>query len=116
MTVETAKAKLQESGFNVVCNAKDVASSIVIDQMPKAGAYLEAGSTIYLYTSQDEERKKVIVPNVETKSLDVAKNELRTARIKCYVRWLWNCYCSKYNCWNRGRNWNSCNNYCQRKC
>ena len=112
MTVESAKAKLEESGFNVSYNVEDISSSVVVDQMPKAGAYLGTGSSIYLYANQDEERQKVVVPNVETKSLNDAINELRTARIECYVRWFWNCYCSKYKCWNRSRDWNSCNNYC----
>ena len=112
MTVEAAKAKLEESGFNVSYNAEDISSSVVVDQMPKAGAYLGTGSSIYLYVSEDEERKKVIVPNLEAKSLNDAINELRAMRIECYVRWIWNCYCSKYKCWNRSRDWNSCNNYC----
>ena len=111
MTVEAAKAKLEESGFNVVCNVKDM-SNIVVDQMPKYGAYLEAGSTIYLYINKDEERKKVIVPDLEASSLNDAINKLREIRIKCYVRRFRNSYCSKYSCWNRSRNWHCCDNYC----
>ena len=77
LTVDNAKAELEKSGFTVVCNSPDTSADVVMDQMPMGGAYLEAGSIIYLYTSNEEERQKVPVPNVEGKPLEEAISELR---------------------------------------
>ena len=77
LTVDSAKAELEKSGFAVVYNSSDPSTDIIIDQMPKGGAYLEAGSTIYLYTSKDGERKKVVVPDLDGKSLQEAVESLR---------------------------------------
>ncbi len=75
MTVDSAREKLGESGFNIVCNGDG--SSVVLDQMPRSGAYLESGSTIYLYTVEGEEREKRVVPDVRGKSLSSAISDLR---------------------------------------
>ena len=77
LAVDSAKAELEKTGFTVVCNSQDPSTDIVVDQMPMGGAYLEAGSMIYLYTSKDEERQKVAVPNVEGKTLEDAISELK---------------------------------------
>lgn len=77
ITVDNARAELEKSGFTVICNSPDPSTDIVVDQMPMGGAYLEAGSIIYLYTSTDEERQKVPVPNLEGKPLEDAISELR---------------------------------------
>ena len=81
LTIESAKSKLEESGFSVVYQTEDITSSIVTDQMPKAGAYLEAGAVIYLYTSEDEVRTKVVVPDLKNKSLAQAVNELKSLNL-----------------------------------
>ena len=49
--------------------------------MPKSGAYLETGSVICLYTSETEERTKVIVPDLENKYLTDATNELKALNL-----------------------------------
>ena len=85
MTVENAKAKLEESGFVVICKEEDISSSIVIDQMPKGGAYLETGSIICLYTSEEEEKTKVAVPDLKNKSLEEALNELKSLNLNAIV-------------------------------
>jgi stage V sporulation protein D (sporulation-specific penicillin-binding protein) len=85
MTVASAKEKLEASGFNVVSKTDDENSSIVTDQMPKAGAYLEAGATIYLYTSEDEVRTSVQVPDVKNKSLNEAVSELKALNLNVVV-------------------------------
>jgi serine/threonine-protein kinase len=85
MTVATAKEKLEASGFNVISKTDDENSSIVTDQMPKAGAYLEAGATIYLYTSEDEVRTSVTVPDVKNKNLDEAVSELKAVNLNVVV-------------------------------
>lgn len=74
-SIESAKAKLEESGFVVICNEENMSSSIVVDQMPKGGAYLEAGAVIYLY-GNDEEKIFVNVPDVRNMPLEDAMNVL----------------------------------------
>ena len=53
--------------------------------MPKAGAYLEEGSIVYLYTSEEEERKKVVVPDLKNKSVSEATNELKNLNLNFVV-------------------------------
>lgn len=77
MSVDNAKSKLEEAGFNVICEETDADSSVVVDQMPKGGAYLETGSTVCLYTNENDERKKVIVPDLKNKTLSEAVEELQ---------------------------------------
>ena len=76
LTIANAKEKLESIGFNVVYNSEDI-ESIVIDQIPKVGAYLESDSTIFLYSNEEEEREKVKVPDLKNKSLNAAINELK---------------------------------------
>ena len=85
MTVASAREKLEATGFKVVSKAEDESSSIVTDQMPKAGAYLEAGATIYLYTSSDEVRTSVTIPDVENKTLEDAKSALKALNLNVIV-------------------------------
>lgn len=77
MTADSAIAKLEEAGFNVICRAEDTSSSVIVDQMPKGGAYLEAGSIICLYTSENEDRPNVIVPDLKDAYLEDAVAVLR---------------------------------------
>lgn len=77
MTADAARAKLEESGFNVICRAEDTASSVIVDQMPRGGAYLEIGSTICLYTNENEERPNIAVPDVRGMYWEDAVNLLR---------------------------------------
>jgi stage V sporulation protein D (sporulation-specific penicillin-binding protein) len=85
MTVAAAKEKLQSSGFNVVVNTDDENSSIVTDQMPKAGAYLESGATIYLYTSDSEVRTSITVPDVKNMSLSEAQKTLKDLNLNVTI-------------------------------
>ena len=86
MSVANAREKLQNSGFNVVVgNVSDEASTIVVDQMPKPGAYLEAGSTVYLYTSEDETKQMTTVPDLKSKTMDDAISDLRNMNLNYMV-------------------------------
>jgi len=85
MTVASAREKLQASGFNVICATDDENANTVVDQMPKPGAYLEAGATIYLYTSSNQERTSVEVPDVKSKSISEAVQELKKANLNVTV-------------------------------
>ena len=85
MTVASAREKLEQSGFAVIATAEDEASSLVTDQMPKGGAYLEAGANIYLYTNSDEVRASVKVPDVKNKTLNEAKSILKENNLNVMV-------------------------------
>ena len=79
MTIELAKAKLEENGFVVMYKNEDI-NSVVIDQMPKGGAYLEEGSIVSLYTN-DEEKETVTIPDLENMSLDEAIEVLKSLNL-----------------------------------
>ena len=104
MSVASAREKLQAIGFNVVSKVEDENVSIVTDQMPKPGAYLEAGATIYLYTSNDEVRTSVTVPDLKNKSLSEAVEELKSLNLNVTVDGeKRSSYTSKYYSRNRSR-------------
>lgn len=85
MTVALAREKLEQSGFNVQVATDDESSSIVTDQMPKAGAYLDEGSTVYLYISSNDVRTSVEVPDLKDKTLDEAKKILEDKHLNVSI-------------------------------
>ena len=85
MNVETAKAKLEENGFIVICRDENISYSVVVDQMPKGGAYLEEGSVVCLYTSENEEKINAIVPNLKNMSLEDAIDELKRLNLNAII-------------------------------
>lgn len=85
MTVDSAKQKLEEAGFAVICRAEDTTSSVITDQMPKGGAYLEVGSTICLYSNENEERVNVEVPDLRGAYIEDAANLLREMNLNVII-------------------------------
>lgn len=85
ITVAAAKEKLGANGFNVVVNVEDENASIVTDQMPKAGALLEKGATIYLYTKDNDVRTSVGVPDVKGKPMNEAIQTLKDNKLNVIV-------------------------------
>lgn len=85
ITVAAAREKLQVLGFNVVAKVEDENSSIVTNQMPKAGAYLEPGATVYLYTSDNDVRTSVTVPDLKGKSVDEAVQILKDSNLNLII-------------------------------
>lgn len=78
ITVNEAISKLRSLGFNVISNTPaDPAVTLVSEQVPKAGVNLEEGSIICLYTSSEEERVKVTVPDIKGMTMQEAQNVLR---------------------------------------
>ena len=81
-TVAEAKRVLNASGFNVQINiTTDENTTLISDQMPKAGIKLESGSTVYLYTVENEVRVSTTVPNVKGMSITAAKTALKAANL-----------------------------------
>ncbi len=85
MSVADARKKLEASGFSVVINVADEAASIVTDQMPKSGVYLESGAKVFLYTSENEVRSSISVPNVKGLSIEEAKAKLRAENLNVII-------------------------------
>lgn len=85
MSVSDARKKLEANGFSVIVNVNDEAASVVTDQMPKPGAYLESGSKVFLYTSDNEVRSSISVPNVKGYSIEEAKSKLRAENLNVII-------------------------------
>lgn len=78
ITVNEAISKLNNLGFNVISNTVlDPATALVNDQMPKAGVNLEEGAIICLYTSDDDEKVQVAVPDIRGMSATQAEATLK---------------------------------------
>lgn len=85
-TVAEAKKVLKESGFNVsVSSAGDENNTLVSEQVPKSGIYLEEGSTIYLYTSESSNKKTTKVPNIKGKTVAEATKILKDKNLNIKV-------------------------------
>ena len=85
-TVAEAKKILKESGFNISINISgDENTTLVTDQMPKAGIYLEEGSTIYLYTAENPNKASTKIPNIKGKSVEEATKILKNSRLNIKV-------------------------------
>lgn len=78
ITVNEAIAKLNALGFNVISKSSaDPATTLVSEQVPKAGVNLEEGASIYLYTSTDDERQQVTVPDIKGMTVTQAEATLK---------------------------------------
>ena len=85
-TVAEAKKVLKESGFNVsVSSSSDENNTLVSEQVPKSGIYLEEGSTIYLYTSESSSKKTTKVPNIKGKTVAEATKILKDKNLNIKV-------------------------------
>lgn len=85
LSVKDARIKLENAGYTVVETAEDDGVSIVTDQMPKSGIYLENGSKIFLYTNENEVRPSISVPNVKGLTIEEAKSKLRAENLNVVV-------------------------------
>ncbi|WP_039765299.1 stage V sporulation protein D [Caldicellulosiruptor sp. F32] len=82
MDIESAKKTVLDSKFNVkvVGNGKNV-----IDQIPRAGFMLKEGSTIVLFTVQNNE-SEVVVPNVVGLSMQDAQKVLTSNMLNIKIK------------------------------
>ena len=85
-SINEATALLQNLGFKVVAKeVQDPNATLVFDQVPKYGTSLEEGSVIYLYTSADEERNMVKVPNIKGMKAKEAANTLKSHNLNINI-------------------------------
>lgn len=84
-TLAQAKAILENAGFKVKSYAEGD-DTIIKDQMPKAGAYLQQGSVICLYDSDDiTSRTLVNIPNLKGLSVSEATSKLRSVNLNISI-------------------------------
>ena len=79
-TIAEARQALQNSGFKVVVDNGGDDNATVTEQVPKAGIYLESGSTIYLYPD-NQAKKQVAMPDLLNKSYSQAVETLKNANL-----------------------------------
>ena len=85
-TVAEAKKILKESGFNVnISISGDENTTLVTEQVPKSGIYLEEGSTIYLYTAENSTKSTTKVPNIKGKTVEEATRILKESKLNIKV-------------------------------
>ena len=85
LSVKDARTKLENAGYTVVVSVEDESTSIVADQMPKSGVYLDSGSKVFLYTSENEVRSSISVPNVKGLSIEDAKAKLKQENLNVII-------------------------------
>jgi len=83
-TVAEAKKALENVGFTAIISGSDT-SVIVTDQVPKPGTYLVKGSTINIYSSGNEARISVEVPNLKGMTYAQARNALKAKKLNINV-------------------------------
>jgi len=79
-TIAEAKSILQNSGFKIVTSEGSDDNSIVTEQVPKAGIYLEVGSTVYLYP-ENQSKTQVTIPDLLNKSYSQAVETLKNSNL-----------------------------------
>lgn len=83
-TVGKAKKILEEAGFTVSTNGAN--EDVITEQVPKKGTSLIEGSVIKLYTSDDETKVSVTVPDLKMKTLSQAKQLLKEKNLNIDVK------------------------------
>lgn len=86
-TLSEARKNLQALGFNVIITNEgvDANTTLVIDQVPKAGAALREDSVVCLYSSETDTRKKETVPDVTGMTTAGAINSLKSKNLNATI-------------------------------
>lgn len=83
-TVGEAKKILEEAGF--IVKTEGANEDIITEQVPKKGTNLIKNSIIKLYTSDDETKVSVTVPDLKMKTLSQAKQILKEKNLNIDVK------------------------------
>ena len=83
-TVGQAKKILEEAGFTVSTNGSD--EDVITEQMPRKGTSLIENSIIKLYTSEDETKVSVTVPDLKMKTISQAKQLLKEKNLNIDIK------------------------------
>lgn len=85
-TITEAKKVLEADGFKVKIKASgDPNSLLVKEQVPKPGISLVSGSTIILYSEENEVRTSVTVPDLKGMSAAQATNALKSKNLNIII-------------------------------
>lgn len=85
-TISVAKKTLQQLGFNSKVNIDGEDETVIItDQTPKSGVALTEGSVIYLYTTQNDARISVSVPNIKGMTISEATKVLKASNLNIQI-------------------------------
>lgn len=84
LTVEQATKTLKEQGFSIASDVELKASDIVKAQIPKSSAALMEGSTIRVYTT-DDQKQTTTVPDVRNMTASKAISKLQSANLNVRV-------------------------------
>lgn len=79
-TVAEAKKILENAGFTAIVSGSDT-SLLVTDQVPKPGTSLLSGSSVNIYSTGNEARVSVQVPNLKGMSFSAARNSLKSKKL-----------------------------------
>ena len=81
-TISDVRSLLKDSGFKVkIAGSEDENTTLVTDQVPKPGVKLLEDSTIYLYTTNNDNREVTIVPDFRGMSSMQVINSAAAANI-----------------------------------
>lgn len=83
-TVAEAKKALEKANLTAIISGSDT-SLIVADQVPKPGTSLLKGSTVNIYSSGNEARVSVEVPNLKGMTFAQARNSLKSKNLNISV-------------------------------
>lgn len=83
-TVGEAKKILAEKGFNIASDTTLNDNDVIKEQIPKAGASLMEGSTVRVYTT-DQDKQTVDVPDVRNKTVEVATAKFKAAGLNVRI-------------------------------
>ena len=83
-TVGEAKKILEKAGFKVSTNSSD--EYVITEQMPRKGTSLIENSIIKLYTSEDETKVSVTVPDLKMKTISQAKQLLKEKNLNLDIK------------------------------
>lgn len=85
-TIAEAKDILKNAGFNVqISSNEDINTTLIVDQVPKPGVSLISGSTIFLYTQNNNTRVSTVVPNLKGMSAAQAINSVRASNLNIVI-------------------------------
>ena len=84
-TIAEAKKILENLSFNAVISTESDTSEIVTDQVPKPGTSLPLDSVVNLYSSGNEARTSIEVPNIKGMGLSQAKSTLKSLNLNIYA-------------------------------
>ena len=85
-TIAEARSILKSSGFNInVTGDEDENTTLIVDQMPKAGVTLLENSTIYLYTANNNVRTPTTVPDLKGMNYAQVINSIQASNLNVII-------------------------------